>query len=46
MRGWIIKNFANPKEALQLAELPEPTIGQGMVKIRVEAVALNYFDIL
>lgn len=46
MRSWVVKELADPSEALHLEELPNPTPKQGEVLIRVEAAALNFFDIL
>ena len=46
MRAWVIGKLADPKEALNLVELPEPAIEPAKVKIQVKAVALNFFDIL
>jgi NADPH2:quinone reductase len=46
MRAWVVKQLGDPSEALHLEELPNPTPKAGEVLIRVEAAALNFFDIL
>jgi NADPH2:quinone reductase len=46
MRGWLVKQLGDPEQALHLEELPEPDLSPGKVLIQVEAVALNFFDIL
>lgn len=46
MRAWQVKQLADPEEALELTEVEKPTISKGKVLIKVEAAALNFFDIL
>ena len=46
MRAWQVHELGAPKSALKLVEVEEPTVGSGEVCIRVEAAALNFFDIL
>ncbi|MFC4765860.1 NADPH:quinone oxidoreductase family protein [Effusibacillus consociatus] len=46
MRAWLVKELADPGEALHLEELSTPTPERGEVLIRVQAAALNFFDIL
>jgi len=46
MRAWVVKQLADPSEALHFEELPDPVPKRGEVLIRVEASALNFFDIL
>lgn len=46
MKAWQVTQLGNPQEALQLAEVTKPEVGAKQVLVRVEAVALNFFDIL
>lgn len=46
MRAWQVKELGDPREALSLDEVEEPTPGPGEVVVEVEAAALNFFDIL
>ncbi|WP_018131313.1 NADPH:quinone oxidoreductase family protein [Effusibacillus pohliae] len=46
MLAWVVKQLGDPSEALHLAEVPKPDPNSGEVLIKVEAVALNFFDIL
>jgi NADPH2:quinone reductase len=46
MRGWMVKQLGDPGDALYLQDLPEPELNAGSVLIKVEAAALNFFDIL
>lgn len=46
MRSWLVKELADPDKALNLEETSVPTIEPGKVLIKVEAAALNFFDIL
>ncbi|MGA9174526.1 MAG: alcohol dehydrogenase catalytic domain-containing protein, partial [Thermoactinomyces sp.] len=46
MRAWVVKELGDPSEVLHMEELPKPQPGSGEVLIKVEAVALNFFDIL
>ena len=46
MRSWLVKELADPKQALHLEEVEKPTPENGNVLIKVEAAALNFFDIL
>lgn len=46
MRSWVVNEFGDPSNVLQLLEVPEPIVGAGEVLIEVEAAALNFFDIL
>ena len=46
MRAWLVEQLGDPREALRLRDLPDPTPEPGTVTIRVEAAALNFFDIL
>ncbi|MDQ3387235.1 MAG: NADPH:quinone oxidoreductase family protein [Actinomycetota bacterium] len=46
MRAWQVHELGEPESVLKLGEVDEPTAGPGEVLIRVEAAALNFFDIL
>jgi len=46
MRIWQVKQLADPEEALHLEELEKPAVQKGKVLVKVEAAALNFFDIL
>jgi NADPH2:quinone reductase len=46
MRSWVVEKLADPAEALKLQEFPQPSVEPGKVLIKVEATALNFFDIL
>ncbi|RLL46838.1 NADPH:quinone oxidoreductase family protein [Oceanobacillus piezotolerans] len=47
MKSWLVKELGNPNDALVLeAELAKPELEENEVLIKVEATALNFFDIL
>ena len=46
MRAWQVQELGDPRSALKLVEVEEPSVGPGEVLIEVEATALNFFDIL
>ncbi len=46
MRAWQVKELGDPKNALTLEELADPSPEAGEVIVEVEAAALNFFDIL
>lgn len=46
MRAWQVHELGDPGSVLKLGEVDEPSAGPGEVLIRVEATALNFFDIL
>ncbi|MFA8437774.1 NADPH:quinone oxidoreductase family protein [Pueribacillus sp. YX66] len=46
MKAWQVKRLADPAEALEIAEVEKPQLEDGKVIIKVEATALNFFDIL
>ncbi|MDQ6650032.1 MAG: NADPH:quinone oxidoreductase family protein [Actinomycetota bacterium] len=46
MRAWRVHELGEPQDVLALEELPQPQPGGGQVRVRVEATALNFFDIL
>ena len=46
MKTWSVTKLADPQEALELIEKPKPEPGPDEVLVKVEAAALNFFDIL
>lgn len=42
----MVEVLGDPREALRLRDVPDPEPGPGTVAIRVEAAALNFFDVL
>jgi NADPH:quinone reductase len=46
MRAWQVHEHGEPTDVLRLDEVPEPAAGPGELVLRVEAVALNFADIL
>lgn len=46
MKAWQVQELGEPREALALAEVEEPSAAEGEVVVEVEAAALNFFDIL
>ena len=45
MRAWQVTRFGEPRDALQLAEIDEPTPGPGELRLRVEAAAVGLPDV-
>jgi NADPH2:quinone reductase len=46
MRAWRVHELGDPADVLRFDEVEEPEPGPGEVLVRVEAAALNFFDIL
>ena len=46
MKTWRVQELGDPKQALKLEEVDEPTLGRGEVIVEVEAASLNFFDAL
>ena len=46
MKAWQVQQLGDPEQALRLEEVEEPEPGRGEVVVKVEAAALNFFDIL
>lgn len=46
MQSWMVTKLGEPKEALEIREIPQPSTQENEVLIKVEATALNFFDIL
>jgi NADPH:quinone reductase len=45
MKAWVVRRWCQPHE-MEFAELPTPEPGEGQVRIRIEAAALNFLDTL
>lgn len=46
MNTWQVTQLGDPQDALSLVDIPKPVPKAGEVLIKVEAIALNFFDIL
>lgn len=46
VKAWQVKKLGDPDEALSIEDVPKPEPGPGKALIKVEAAALNFFDIL
>ena len=46
MRAWRVHELGEPQDVLRLDEVPEPQAHPGQVRVRVDAVALNFADVL
>ena len=46
MRAWQVHELGEPQDVLRLEEVPEPVAGPGLLRLRVDAVALNFPDVL
>ena len=46
MRAWQVRELGEPEDVLELVELPEPVAGPDQLRLRVDAVALNFPDVL
>lgn len=46
MRTWQVTSLGEPRDALELVEVPVRTPGPGEVLVRVAAVAVNFADVL
>lgn len=46
MRAWQVHELGEPQDVLRLEDVPEPEAGPGMLRLRVDAVALNFPDVL
>src|SRR5450631_157333 len=45
MRAWQVTRYGRPTEALELADLPDPTPGPGEILVRTTASVLNYNEV-
>jgi NADPH2:quinone reductase len=46
MRQWQVQTLGEPRDVLKLVDVPKPDVKVGQVRIRVEAAAVNFLDIL
>lgn len=46
MRAWRVHELGEPQDVLRLEDVPEPEAGPGMLRLKVDAVALNFPDVL
>jgi NADPH2:quinone reductase len=46
VRGWTVPRFGEPREVLELTDLPDPVAGDGQRVVTVEAASVNFADIL
>lgn len=45
MKAWIVEQWCKPKE-IELKDVETPAPGKGQVLVKVEAAAVNFFDVL
>jgi NADPH:quinone reductase len=46
MRGWTVPRFGEPREVLELTDLPEPVAQDGRRLVEVAASSVNFADVL
>ena len=46
VRAWQVHELGEPQDVLRLEDVPEPDGGPGLLRLRVDAVALNFPDVL
>ncbi len=46
MKAWQVQELGEPQDVLRWVDVDEPVAGPGQLKVRVDAVALNFPDIL
>lgn len=46
MKAWQVHELGEPQDVLRLDDVPEPAGGPGTLRLRVDAVALNFPDVL
>ncbi len=46
MRAWQVAELGDPADVLRLVDAPEPVPGPDQLRVRVDAVALNFPDVL
>ena len=46
MKAWQVQELGEPQDVLRWVDLPDPVAGPGQLRVKVDAVALNFPDIL
>ena len=46
MKAWQVHELGEPQDVLRWVDLPDPVAGPGQLRVKVDAVALNFPDIL
>lgn len=46
MKAWQVTTYGEPKEALQMTDIPEQELSANQVRMKVDSFAMNFFDIL
>jgi NADPH:quinone reductase len=46
MRAWQVHELGEPRDVLRLEDVPDPVAGPGLLRLQVDAVALNFPDVL
>ena len=46
MKAWQVQELGEPLDVLRWVDVDEPETGPGLLKVRVDAVALNFPDLL
>src|SRR3954452_16943280 len=46
MKAWQVQELGEPQDVLRWVDVDEPTAGPGLLEVRVDAVALNFPDVL
>ena len=46
MRAWQVQQFGAPRDAMRLADVPDPEPGPGQIFVRVLAASANFPDVL
>jgi NADPH:quinone reductase len=46
VRAWQVHELGEPRDVLRLQDVPEPVAGPGLLRLQVDAVALNFPDVL
>ncbi|WP_206885113.1 MULTISPECIES: zinc-binding dehydrogenase [Alicyclobacillus] len=46
MKAWVVRELGHHRDVLRLEDTPDPAMQPGSARIRVEAAALNFLDLL
>jgi NADPH2:quinone reductase len=46
MKAWQVRELGEPQDVLEWVDVDEPATGPGLLEVRVDAVALNFPDVL